>query len=140
MSIGTLLYGAIPCFGSLGFVMLLFGFILAMRYMNYRETLALADKGLVRPERPQGNGKGALRWGIIITALGLAVSTPMAALIILDLSTRSSAGPLDVPRLSAFIVPATLFGLIPLFFGIALILIYVLTREKKQKGEAEKQD
>ena len=37
----------IPCFGILGFFTLLFGFIAYMRYLSYRETLALAEKGLV---------------------------------------------------------------------------------------------
>jgi hypothetical protein len=39
---------------------------------SYRETLALAQKGLVCPERGHcGNGKDTLRLGIGITAVGL---------------------------------------------------------------------
>ena len=63
----------IPC-ASLGFFVLLFGFIALMRYLNYRETLALAEKGLVRGGRLRGNGgngKDTLRWGIVITAVGM---------------------------------------------------------------------
>ena len=45
-----------------------------MRYLRYRETLALAEKGLVRVERMAANGKDTLRWGIALTAVGLALS------------------------------------------------------------------
>jgi hypothetical protein len=46
-----------------------------MRYPSYRETLALYEKGVVRPDQGRGgNGKDTLRWGIVITAIGLALS------------------------------------------------------------------
>jgi len=115
----------IPCFGGLGFVFLVFAFILAMRFMSYQETLKLAEKGLVRPARSSGgNGKGALIWGIIITAVGLATTIglfPLGFMI-------GSNAPLGFG-------PWMLAGLVPMFFGIALILIYVLTRETKPKNE-----
>ena len=114
-----------PCLGGLGFVFLVFAFILAMRFLSYQETLKLAEKGLVKPARSNGSsGKGALIWGIIITALGLAITIglfPLGFMI-------GSNAPLGFG-------PWMLAGLIPLFFGIALILIYVLTRDTKPKGE-----
>ena len=37
----------IPCVGFVVFWLLLFGFVALMRYIAFRETLALADRGLV---------------------------------------------------------------------------------------------
>ena len=107
------------CFGALGLCGLTLGFIALMRYMNYRETLALAEKGLLRPERLRGNGKDSLRWGIAITAVGLALTIGFATL-------RVPMGPVySVLGLS----PLMLIGLVPMFFGIALIIISFVTGE-----------
>lgn len=112
----------IPCVGSLGFIGLVFGFILLMRFMAYKETLALAEKGLVKPVRNGGNGKGALVWGIIITAIGLATTLGIWPLgLMLHIDVPFGFG------------PWMLAGLLPTFFGVALILIYILTREDKKE-------
>jgi hypothetical protein len=116
----------IPCIASLGFFVLLFGFIAFMRYMSYRETLALAEKGLVRGQvRGNGSSKTTLTWGIIITALGLALSIGMYPA---GFGIRGTEYPFHFG-------PWMLVGLLPMFFGLALILIYVLTREEKPKTE-----
>jgi hypothetical protein len=121
----------IPCLGGLGFTALVFGFILLMRFLAYKETLELAEKGLVKPQRI-GNGKGALVWGIIIAAVGLAL---ILGLWPLGFGFGGSNYPLGFG-------PWMLFGLVPTFFGVALILIYVLTREEKKESgdEAEKME
>lgn len=113
--------GFIFCGGFLGFFLLLFGFILLMRYLNYRETLALADKGLVRPPRPRTNGKAALVWGILIASVGAALT--------LGLWPLGLGFGADYPL---GLGPWMLAGLLPLFFGLGLILVYVLTRETKK--------
>ncbi len=120
--------GFLALVAFLGFFIVFFGFIVLMRYMGYRETLALAEKGLLRPEPPRSNGKGALRWGIAITALGLAIS-----LGIYPLGWVAGGGvyPLNFG-------PWMIVGLVPLFFGLGLILIHVLTYEDKSKKEADK--
>jgi hypothetical protein len=113
---------SIICVGTLGFFALLFGFILLMRFMAYRETLALADKGLVKPAGERNGGKAALVWGIIIAALGFAF---IIGLWPLGFTGGGNTFPLGFG-------PWMLVGLLPLFFGLALILIYVLTREEKK--------
>ncbi len=115
----------VPCIGGLGFVFLVFAFILTMRYLSYQETLKLAEKGLVKPARSaNGNGKGSLIWGIIITAVGLATTIGLWPLgFMINANIPFGFG------------PWMLAGLIPMFFGLALILIYVLTREAKPKDE-----
>lgn len=103
--------------GILGFPLIIFGFIALIRYISYKETLALAEKGLVRPAKVQANGRNALRWGITIASIGLAILVGL------------------IPEGG----PVLLVGLIPTFFGLGLVLIYILTREqeKKDKGNGE---
>lgn len=115
----------IPCVGVLGLVFLIFAFIVIMRYINYQETMKLAEKGLVKPSRQNGGGKGTLIWGIIITAIGLALTLGL-------LSLGSMIG-------SSTFGPWMLAGLLPTFFGLGLILIYVLTRDDGKDKQPEDQ-
>ncbi len=105
------------CIAALLVLPLTVGLIILLRYISYRETLALAEKGLARPERDQ-DGKSALRWGIIITALGVALCLGLYPL-------GANFGDIYPYGLG----PWMLFGFVPVFVGLALILIYVLTRE-----------
>ena len=109
---------------GLGFFLLLFAFIILMRYLSYRETLALAEKGLVRPvgRGSNGNGKDTLRWGISLTAIGLALCISLYPI-----------GFLAGSRFPLGLGPWMMVGLLPTFFGLGLILIYVLTREKTEQ-------
>ena len=116
----------IPCLGVVTMLLIFLGFIFGMRYLNYKETMELAEKGLVRPARANGNGKAALIWGIIITAIGLAL---IIGLWPLGIMVNSNA-PLGFG-------PWMLTGLIPTFFGLALVLIHVLTREEKEDKKEE---
>ena len=106
---------------------IVFGFAAFVRYLRYKETLALAERGLVRPERSSRDGKDILRWGVIITAMGLAL-----CLGLYPFGFLSSFG----SRFPLYFGPWMLLGLIPTFFGLGLILIYVLTYEDKPaRGE-----
>ena len=108
---------------TLGFFGLLFGFILLMRFLSYRETMALAEKGLVRADTRRGNGgKDSLRWGIVITAIGLALCIGLYPI-----------GFVSGSRFLLGMGPWMLAGLLPMFFGLGLILIYALTREKDEE-------
>lgn len=105
--------------------LIVFGFAAFVRYLRYKETLALAERGLVRPEPSPRNGKDTLRWGVIITAVGLAL-----CLGLYPLGFLNSFG----SRFPLYFGPWMLLGLIPTFFGLGLILIYVLTYEDKPPG------
>ena len=111
-------------FGTM--LLIIFGFFAFLRYLRYKETLALAEKGLVRAQY-ETNGKGALRWGIVITFFGMAL-----CLGLYPLGWALSRGefPLNFG-------PWMLVGLIPTFFGLSLILIHVLTvRGRKEETPA----
>ena len=107
----------IPCLGVIGILVIIFGFLAFLRYMNYKETLALAEKGLTKPEGK--SGKGLLIWGIVITSLGLALS--------LGLYFIGFNSPNDYPL---HLGPWMLGGFVPLFLGIGLILIHYLTAKE----------
>jgi hypothetical protein len=115
----------VPCCGSLLLIGLLFGLVAFWRYMNYRETIALAEKGLVKPERRSGSG--TLFWGIGLTAVGLALCLGLWPI-----------GFFVGSRFPLGLGPWMLAGLLPMFFGLGLILFYVLTREAPADEKASR--
>jgi hypothetical protein len=106
----------IPCLGIIGVLAIIFGFLAFLRYLNYKETIALAEKGLSRPE--SRSKSGLLRWGILITALGLALSV---GLYLVGFSSGQTY-PLGLG-------PWMLGGFVPLFLGLGLILLYFLSHK-----------
>ncbi|HEX9926423.1 MAG TPA: DUF6249 domain-containing protein [Anaerolineae bacterium] len=112
----------VPCFTVLSIFLIIFGFAAFMRYMKYRETVALAEKGLLRQKMTNANGRDSLRWGIIITSLGLAAGLGLCPV---GLFTGESE----------FFVAATFLGLLPTFFGLGLIVIHWVTERKKGAEE-----
>jgi sterol desaturase/sphingolipid hydroxylase (fatty acid hydroxylase superfamily) len=117
--------GIFACVGALGFVVIVLAFIIVLRYINYKETMNLAEKGLARPQpaRRNSDGKDTLRWGIILAAIGLA--------LILGMWPLGSLMHMDLPLGFG---PWMVIGLLPLFFGLGLVLIYVLTSGGKKDG------
>lgn len=102
---------AVIAFMAVSLPFVLVGFI---RYLRFRETIALAQHGLLREERlrsrrPRGDTQ---RWGIIITALGAALSCGLY-----PIGFVADGFPLNFG-------PWMLVGLLPLAFGIALLLIH----------------
>jgi len=104
----------VPCISIVSVLLVIFGFLAFMRYVNYKETLALAEKGLAKPESK--SQKSLLRWGIIVTALGLALTL---GLYIAGFDSGDNY-PLQLG-------PWMLGGFVPLFLGIGLILTHYLT-------------
>jgi hypothetical protein len=107
----------IPCLGVVAILSIIFGFLAFLRYMNYKETLALAEKGLTRPEIK--SGKGLLRWGIAVTAIGFALSIGLYPL-----------GFDSGENYPLHLGPWMLGGFVPLFLGIGLVLIHYLTEKE----------
>jgi hypothetical protein len=107
----------VPCVSIVSVLIVIFGFLAFLRYMNYKETLALAEKGLTRPEIK--NNKGFLRWGIIVTALGIALSLGLYFV-----------GFESAENYPFHLGPWMLGGLVPLFLGLGLILSHFLTQKE----------
>lgn len=105
------------CLG-LGFLLaILFGLVALIRYLNYRETIVLAEKGLTPPERKPN--QPFLRWGIVLTSLGLALTLGLYF-----------AGFAAYDDYLFHLGPWMLGGFIPLFLGLGLILLHYLTEKQ----------
>ena len=106
-----------PCLGVVGSLTIIFGFLAFLRYMNYKETIALAEKGLTKPESK--SNKRLLRWGIVVTAIGFALT--------IGLYTIGFASANVYPL---HLGPWMLGGFVPLFLGIGLVLLHYLTEKE----------
>jgi hypothetical protein len=118
-------------FWAMGILALIFGFGAFERWLKYKETLALAEKGLTPSDVVRRDEKRTLRWGIITTALGLAL---LIGLFSFGFGITNA----DFPFLPYF-GPWLLPGLLVLFLGIGLIIVYYATKEevKEEKEERE---
>ncbi|MCI0395324.1 MAG: hypothetical protein L0332_12355 [Chloroflexi bacterium] len=113
---------AVGCSMAL-FLGVIFGFFAFLRYMRYKETLALAERGLVRPGHVgNGNGRGTLRWGLVTFFLGLALCMGMWPIGFFVYSPGDGV-PFGLG-------PWMLVGLLPMFFGLALLVLYALGRSE----------
>ena len=106
----------VPCLSIVSILVVILGFVAFMRYLSYKETLALAEKGLTRPET--NNNKGLLRWGIIVTALGVALT--------LGLYFFGFGAGGNYPL---HLGPWMLGGFVPLFLGLGLVLLHYITEK-----------
>jgi len=101
-----------------------FAFFAFLRYLRYKETITLAERGLLRPERLR-NGRDTLKWGIVITAVGTAFTCGLWPLGFIG----------NGPDFPLGFGPWMVVGLLPMFFGLALIVIH-----KVNKSEAAAYD
>jgi hypothetical protein len=114
----------IICAGAILSLLIFFGFIVLMRYFNYKENLTMAERGLVRPVQEKKRGRGLLIWGILVTAVGLALCL---GLYPLGLMANGTAFPLGLG-------PWMIGGFLPLFVGIGLVLVYIITGNEDDKS------
>jgi hypothetical protein len=87
-----------------------FIFFAYLRYLRYKETVVLAEQGMIRPETHR-NGNGTRRWGMIFLFLGLALTVGLWPVGFMIDAGFLGLGPWMLP------------GLIPFFFGCALLAI-----------------
>ena len=86
-----------------------FAFFAFMRYLRYKETIALAERGLLRPETASRRERRVHRRGVIAIAIGAALTLGLWPIGFLIGETPLGLGPWLLP------------GLLPLAFGIALV-------------------
>jgi hypothetical protein len=104
--------------------MIPFGFAAYSRHLRHKETLSMIEKGMMEPPATK-NGRDSLRWGIVITALGIALCIgiyPFGYLM------KDPVFPLNFG-------PWMLVGLLPTFFGLALITVYYAMRDDKNENQ-----
>ena len=120
---------AIGCSSSL-FFSVPFAFFAFMRYLRYKETIALAERGLLRPEPAARRGRRTQRWGAILIATGAALTLGLWPIgFLVDTNLPLGLGPWLIP------------GLLPLAFGIALLYMRrlegpLLDEPQRDAGEA----
>jgi hypothetical protein len=109
---------AIMCMTSL-FFLFVFGFFAYLRYLKHKELMAFAEKGLLPPEPALRKGQensGSLRQAIILIGVGAALCIGLYPI-----------GWIAMPgQLPLNLGPWMVAGLIPLFFGLGLLLIHFL--------------
>jgi hypothetical protein len=110
-----------PCIAFVTVLLVVFGFLAYNRYLRHKEIMLLAEKGLPYPQVSTGNGHAALRWGIVITAIGMA--------LLIGLAPAALSGRWSI----------LLLALVPTFFGLSLTLIYVLTRKEQPKEQPKEE-
>ncbi|MCD4803215.1 MAG: hypothetical protein K8R16_09790 [Anaerolineales bacterium] len=103
--------------GSAAVFAIVFGFAAYTRYLQHKETMALAEKGLLPPEKTGGKEKTLKQWGMIFSGLG--------AVLVMVL----------IPFAWDNFWLLLLFGLLPLALGLGLILIYLFMQEGPQSDE-----
>ena len=125
------IFMTIFCAGFVLFFALLFGTLVLMRWFRYKEQLAMIEQGLIPADaaRPR-NSKATLAWGIGVSAFGLVLLGGLAPLGLLLTASRAGS-----TRAMAF-WPVLLPGLVVLFMGLALIIIYVVTRPAPDEKRA----
>jgi hypothetical protein len=124
------LQSALTCMGFIAFFLLIFGTIALTRWFKHREVMAMVERGVLpeqyvqyasEPRRQES--RGLFIWGVALAMLGLALIIGLWPLGI----TWSGA---DVQYPLNF-GPWMLIGLIPLFIGLALLIVYFLVRKEQ---------
>ncbi|MCP4537554.1 MAG: hypothetical protein GY832_10440 [Chloroflexi bacterium] len=106
----------------------IFATIIVTRYFKHREIMAMVEKGVLPEQYAQytsasrkQRGRGTMGWGIALAALGLALMAGLWPLGFVGLG--GNAYPLNFG-------PWMLVGLVPLFMGVALLIIYFVMRKE----------
>jgi hypothetical protein len=102
--------------GSLIVFVVVFGFAAYTRFLQHKENMALAEKGLLPEEASKRKGMPVQRWGLIFSILGLILILVM------------------IPFAWNNIWILFLLGLLPLGLGLGLMIIYVLMQDSPVKS------
>lgn len=124
----------LACLGIFGFFVLLFGFLLLFRYINYHEKVKLAERGIFPQEEPkQKPKKSLLIAGWIITILGFLGTI---IFLLFGISITGYGYGYGFPM---GLGPWVLLGLFPMLLGLILLLIYVVRSPSKNGYQKENQ-
>ncbi|MBK9051949.1 MAG: hypothetical protein IPL78_13875 [Chloroflexi bacterium] len=100
---------------------LAFTYMTLSRYWRHKETIALAERGVLPQVNNSNGNRNTLRWGVITTFLGLALCLGTWPIGFLVGDTPFGLGPWMI------------IGLIPMFFGFALLVIYTIGRGEERE-------
>lgn len=117
---------------------LIFGFILALRYMRHREALKMIEHGMSpnappapspfvptpMPVERSGGSRAQLVWGLTLAGVGLALTLALWPIGFAVNSHSDARFPLGIG-------PWMVAGFTPLFVGLALVLAFVLAKPER---------
>ncbi len=96
-----------------------FAFVAFLRYLRYKERVALAKQGLPpEADAPKG-GPASVQWIILLLAVALALSCSLITGVAVFLFFGATAG----PGLIILVTPFIFLVLMPVFFVAALLII-----------------
>jgi hypothetical protein len=135
------LISALTCIGFIAFFLMIFGTIALTRWFKHREIMAMVERGALPEQYVQSasetrrqESRSLFIWGVALAMLGLA--------LIIGLWPLGIARPGADVQYPLNFGPWMLIGLVPLFIGLALLIVYFLVRkeeaprlEKKSTGE-----
>jgi hypothetical protein len=114
------------CAIPVAIVVATFGTIVLIRWFKHREILAMVEKGTLPPQYVgaprRWRGRILMGWGIALAMLGLAL---VIGLWPLGFVWMGGENPYPL-----HFGPWMLIGLIPLFIGLALLIMWFLTRKE----------
>lgn len=122
----TIAIGIVVICGANLFFGSILGFVGYLRYLKHKETIALAQAGIITamPEQKPVANLRNVRSGIILMAIGMALCIGLYPIgWIADMNLPLNLG------------PWMLVGLIPLFIGMAQVLINYLPSIQSLVGE-----
>lgn len=106
--------------------MIVFGFAGFMRYMKYKETIALAERGLLRPERKRKQ-RNSLKIGVLLLVVG---TTFGCSLMLVGMAA-------DSPEPA---VMGVILGILPASFGLGLIIVDRINKREGIHDEDENEN
>jgi hypothetical protein len=124
------LQSALTCIGFIAFFLIIFGTIALTRWFKHREVMAMVERGVLpeqyvqyasEPRRQES--RGLFIWGVALAMLGLALIIGLW-----PLGNVWSGTEIQYPLNFG---PWMLIGLVPLFIGLALLIIYFLVRKEE---------
>ncbi len=115
--------------GTLAVILaVILGAYMTSRWFRHREIMAMVERGIAPARYYRERRSNSLRSGLILTAVGLALTLAMW-----PIGFRAGS---DFPLGCG---PWMLAGLVPLFVGLAMIIAYFLTGEYRRRQDEEEE-
>lgn len=118
----------IPALAVSTIFLIVFGFLAFMRYMRYKETVALAERGLLRSEETrQRSPRRLFNIGIVLFMVGLGFfCTLIPTAFLVDAAEPAFVG--------------IFVGVLPVSVGLAFIAIDFMNRKEGERAHEVEED